>query len=230
MSNSIDSLPVGPAVTLAETAPVPARVTMTGKFISLSALDAERDAEDLYRISHGDDQREQIWTYMAYGPFQDRQIMQQWLIRQQQSDDPLFFAVIDNSSHKALGMMAMMSIVPAMRRLELGNIWYGPEAQRSRTNTEAVYLMLSETFEKLHYRRAEWKCDALNARSRAAALRLGFQYEGLFRQHMIIKGRNRDTAWFAMMEHEWPAIKANMERWLYGEEEGLSLTQLNQSR
>jgi RimJ/RimL family protein N-acetyltransferase len=207
----------------------PARKTLTGRFISLLPVDAQRDIADLYEIANGDAQRKQLWTYMAYGPFSDQQTMQQWLTLQQQSDDPLFFAVVDNSSDRRVGMVALMSIVPAMRRLELGNIWYGPEAQRGKTNTEAVYLMLCETFEQLQYRRAEWKCDALNARSRAAALRLGFQYEGLFRQHMIIKNRNRDTAWFAMTDHDWPAVKANMERWLYADEQGLSLAKLNQS-
>jgi RimJ/RimL family protein N-acetyltransferase len=114
-----------------------------------------------------------------------------------------------------------------MRRLELGHIWYGLQAQRTKINTETIYLMLCRTFDELDYRRAEWKCDALNAHSRAAALRLGFRFEGTFRQHLIYKGRNRDTAWFAMMDHEWPRIKANMERWLAAEEPGLSLAALN---
>jgi RimJ/RimL family protein N-acetyltransferase len=229
MTENIENLPVGSVLPALPQAQTPARKTLAGKFISLQPIDAQRDVIDLYAIANGDAQREKLWTYMAYGPFSDQPAMLQWLELQQQSADPLFFAVVDNASDRRVGMVAMMSIVLAMRRLELGNIWYGPEAQRGKTNTEAVYLMLCETFEQLQYRRAEWKCDALNARSRAAALRLGFKYEGLFRQHMIIKGRNRDTAWFAMMDHEWPAIKANMERWLYADEEGLSLAQLNQS-
>ncbi len=112
-------------------------------------------------------------------------------------------------------MVSSLNVGADMRRLELGHIWYGPDAQRTRVNTECVYLMLCETFERLNYRRAEWKCDSLNERSRAAACRLGFKFEGVFRQHMIVKGRNRDTAWYAMMDEEWPLIKRNMEVWLY---------------
>jgi RimJ/RimL family protein N-acetyltransferase len=107
-----------------------------------------------------------------------------------------------------------MNVDLTMRHLELGNIWYGPSAQRTEANTEVTFLMLEEAFERLGHRRVEWKCDALNARSRAAALRLGFTFEGVFRQHMVIKGRNRDTAWFAMLDHEWPAARAAFERWL----------------
>ena len=120
-----------------------------------------------------------------------------------------------------------MSVDPAMRHLELGNIWYAPRAQRTRANTESVYLMLREAFEMLGNRRVEWKCDALNARSRAAAERLGFTFEGIFRQHMIIKGRNRDTAWYSMLDHEWPAVRANIERWLDAQDPPPSLRELN---
>ncbi len=153
--------------------------------------------------------------------------MRVWLEEQAAKTDPLLFTVIHNPTGAPLGIVTYMNIVPAMRTLELGHIWYGLAAQNTKTNTEAIYLMLCESFDHLHYRRVEWKCDALNARSRAAALRLGFQYEGIFRQHFIIKGRNRDTAWFSMLDHEWPRIKANMERWLYAGETGLSLAELN---
>lgn len=229
MNNNSSELPVGEPIAASQTLTAPTRKSLKGRYISLLAVDPERDCADLYACSHGSARHDQIWTYMAYGPFRDQADMQSWLETQAQSDDPLFFAVVDNTTQRAVGIVTFMSIVPAMRRLELGNIWYGLDVQRGKTNTEAVYLMLKETFEELHYRRAEWKCDSLNARSRAAALRLGFQYEGLFRQHLIVKQRNRDTTWFSMMDHEWPAIKANMERWLYGDEEGLSLSALNQS-
>ena len=200
---------------------------MRGKFISLLPLYADRDVPDLFAISHGNEEKHRIWTYMGYGPFANLAVMQRWLEEQAQSTDPFFFAVVDNTADKRLGMVSFLNIVPEMRCLELGHIWYGLEAQRTKVNTEAIYLMLCESFDRLSYRRAEWKCDALNARSHTAALRLGFKFEGIFRQHMIYKGRNRDTAWFAMLDHEWPAIKVNMERWLYGVEEGLSLTELN---
>ena len=153
--------------------------------------------------------------------------MEIWLQHQALSRDPLFFTVFENSANKQVGLVSFLAIVPEMRRLELGHIWYAPAAQRTKVNTETIYLMLSEAFDRLNYRRVEWKCDALNARSRAAALRLGFSYEGLFRQHLIYKGRNRDTAWFAMLDYEWPAIKKNMERWLYSNEPDISLRQLN---
>jgi RimJ/RimL family protein N-acetyltransferase len=119
-------------------------------------------------------------------------------------------------------------MLPQMRCLELGNIWYSPIVHHTKINTETIYLMLSEAFDVLEYRRVEWKCDALNARSRAAALRLGFNFEGVFRQHYIIKRRNRDTAWFAMLDSDWPAVKSNMNRWLYSNEDSISLAEINQ--
>ena len=115
-----------------------------------------------------------------------------------------------------------------LRCLELGNIWYSPIVQRTNVNTETIYLMLSEAFDNLEYRPVAWKCDARNARSRSAALRLGFSFEGIFRQHYIIKGRNRDTAWFAMLDEDWAAVKRNLNRWLYPGENKVSLAELNQ--
>ncbi|MGB0384543.1 MAG: GNAT family N-acetyltransferase [Ardenticatenaceae bacterium] len=225
-NHEYNELPVGQAVPAVEVA-APARKAFEGRFVSLLPLDAERDGDDLFDISHGSTERDQIWTYLSYGPFQDVEAMKRTLAAQAQSTDTLFFAVVEQASGKRMGVVSFLNIVPQMRRLELGHIWYGLEAQRTKINTETIYLMLCETFDQLHYRRAEWKCDSLNARSRAAALRLGFRFEGLFRQHIIYKGRNRDTAWFGMMDHQWPTIKANMERWLYGDEPGLSLRELN---
>ena len=152
--------------------------------------------------------------------------MRTWLDLLPASEDPLFLTVIERSTGDPVGIVTFMSVDPAMRHLELGNIWYSPRAQRTRANTESVYLMLRESFEELGHRRVEWKCDALNARSRAAAERLGFTFEGIFRQHMIIKGRNRDTAWYSMLDHEWPAVRANLERWL-DEDPPPSLRELN---
>ena len=123
-----------------------------------------------------------------------------------------------------------MNVDSAMRHVELGNIWYAPVAQRTRANTETVFLMLREAFEELGHRRVEWKCDALNARSRSAAERLGFAFEGVFRQHMIVKGRNRDTAWFSMLDREWPRIRSNMQRWLEADPAAVSLRLLNTTR
>ena len=192
----------------------PGRVVHAGGTISLHPLDPEADVEDLYPASHGEPEREKIWIYLPYGPFADRPAMRNWLVQCAASADPLFFTVSDNTSGRRVGMVSFLRVNSSMRSLELGHIWYVPEAQRTQTNTESIYLMLREAFDHLGYRRVEWKCDSLNERSRRAALRLGFRFEGVFRQHMIVKGRNRDTAWYAMLSRDWPAIKANMERWL----------------
>ena len=221
------TLPVGPNVPDRPCGP-PEREPLAGRFIRLEPLDQARHAEGLFAISHGTPEGEAIWRYLAYGPFASPATMQDWLAEQAAKSDPLFFAVIDMPTDRPLGMVSFLNIVPDQRRLELGHIWYGPEAQRTKANTEAVYLMTVEAIDRLGYRRVEWKCDALNARSRAAALRLGFLYEGIFRQHMIVKGRNRDSAWFSLLDSEWPVRRANMERWLYGGETGLSLGKLNQ--
>ena len=214
MTAAADERPVGASV---GTTPAqrPARAPLEGRFVSLVPVDPEVHAHELFASSHdGSEEAARMWTYMAYGPWPDESSMRVWLDALPASDDPLFFAVIDRPTGEAVGIVTMMSIDPAMRHLELGNIWYSPRAQRTRANTESVYLMLKEAFDMLGNRRVEWKCDALNARSRAAAERLGFTFEGIFRQHMIIKERNRDTAWYAMLDHEWPAIRANFEAWL----------------
>ncbi|MDZ7828108.1 MAG: GNAT family protein [Halofilum sp. (in: g-proteobacteria)] len=204
----------------------PGSESRTGESVTLRPLDPTTDAGALYAASHGDAVTETLWTYMPYGPFADAAAMRAWLDDCAASDDPVYRAVLDNEG-RPCGMVSYLNIVPEHRRLELGHIWYGPAVQRTRINTETIYLMLRESFDRLGCRRVEWKCDALNARSRAAALRLGLRLEGIFRHHMIVKGRNRDTAWFALVDADWPAVKANLERWLYGGENGLSLTELN---
>ncbi len=214
--NATPTLPVGDPVTPTRRTGAPGPEALVGRFVTLRPLRPADDVQALHACSHGDAVTEGLWTYMSYGPFEDTAAMQAWLEQCAASKDPLFRAVVAGEDQRPVGMVSFLNIVPAMGRLELGHIWYGPAVQRSKVNTEAVYLMLHETFDTLGYRRAEWKCDALNARSRSAALRLGFAFEGIFRQHLIIKGRNRDTAWYALLDHEWPAVKANMEAWLYG--------------
>jgi RimJ/RimL family protein N-acetyltransferase len=221
------SLPVGQLVTPIENLTPPRHQTYSGQFVTLTPVDAAADAPELYAASHGDPLREQLWTYMSNGPFADQASMQGWLAQCQTSTEPLFFTVTDSIAQRRVGIVSFLNIVAAQRRVELGHIWYSPEAQRTKVNTESIYLMLCESFDQQHYRRVEWKCDSLNARSRAAALRLGFQFEGIFRQHLIVRGRNRDTAWFAMTDGDWPRVKANLERWLYAGEDGLSLAALN---
>jgi len=208
-------LPTGPEIPDFNADP-PARLPLAGEFVSLLPLDPVRDAAGLYAISHGDPETELLWTYLPYGPFENELAMRRWLEGLVPPSDPLFFTVYLNETQMPAGMTSFQAIFPAHRRLELAHIWYGPAAQRTKTNTETIYLMLRESFETLGYRRVEWKCDSLNEKSRAAARRLGFRYEGTFRQHVIYKGRSRDTTWFAMMDHEWPEIKENLEGWLYG--------------
>ncbi len=225
------SLPVGNTVQPITHVDLPQKTDYVGKFITLSPVDPQADVAALYACSHGSDITEQIWTYMSYGPFDSTHSMQAWLVKCAGASDPLFFTVHHLESKQRIGMVSFLNIVSDMQRLELGHIWYSPESQRSNVNTEAIYLMLCEAFDRLKYRRVEWKCDSLNERSRAAALRLGFKFEGIFRQHLIIKGRNRDTAWYSMLDSEWAAIKKNMEMWLYqNRDRKLSLTALNKNK
>jgi RimJ/RimL family protein N-acetyltransferase len=156
---------------------------------------------------------DRLWTYLAYGPFKDEGGFSGWLASREALADPYYYAVVQPSGH-AVGLAALMSIRPDMRVIEVGNILLSPSLQRTALATEAQYLLARYVFERLRYRRYEWKCNALNAASQGAALRFGFSFEGAFRDHMIVKGRSRDTAWFAMLEAEWPARKAAFESWL----------------
>jgi len=223
-----EDLPLGELVENYEPGQPPEAKLYQGRFVELRPVDPPKDVTDLYENSHGSDVKNWIWTYMAYGPFPDETAMQNWLNGCKASNDPLFLTVKSKDHNQCMGVVSFLNILPQMRSLELGNIWYSPIVHHTKINTETLYLMLSEAFDGLKYRRVEWKCDALNARSRAAALRLGFSFEGIFRQHYIIKRRNRDTAWFAMLDSDWPAVKGNMRRWLYSEENDLSLAELNQ--
>jgi RimJ/RimL family protein N-acetyltransferase len=221
-----DERPVGEPVGTTHARP-PARAALDGRFVSLVSVDPAAHVHGLFESSHdGSDEAARMWTYLPYGPWPDEAAMRGWLDPLPGSEDPLFLTVIERSTGDPVGIVTFMSVDPTMRRLELGNIWYSPRAQRTRVNTESIYLMLREAFDQLGHRRVEWKCDALNARSRAAAERLGFTFEGVFRQHMIINGRNRDTAWFAMLDHEWLGVRANFERWL-SEDPPPSLRELN---
>ena len=166
------------------------------------------DATDLYTGTHGDDVREAVWAYMAYGPWPTPGAFTEWIAERAASRDPLWFTVEHQGA--AVGMATMCNYDLAHRRVELGHIWYIPAVQRTVVNTETIYLLLIHCFTEYQVRRVEWKCDALNEKSRAAALRLGFQFEGVFRQHMIVKGRNRDTAWFAMTDGDWTQVEPRL--------------------
>ena len=192
----------------------PERRELEGRYVSLRPVDPAGDAEPLWIAAHdGSVGASRVWTYLSYGPFAAADPMAEWLRECGRSDDPLFLTVVSQQDGP-VGMAAFMNVDLTHRRLELGHIWYAPSAQRTEANTEAAFLMLRESFERLGHRRVEWKCDALNERSRAAALRLGFTFEGVFRQHMVVKGRNRDSAWFSMTDGEWPAARAAFETWL----------------
>jgi len=221
-------LPIGELVENTAPAQPPGRKRYGGQYVDLRPVDPQKDIVDLYENSHGSQAKSRIWTYMAYGPFPDETAMQNWLSDCNASNDPLFLTVKSKELNQCVGVVSFLNIFSKMRCLELGNIWYSPIVHHTKINTETIYLMLSEAFDSLKYRRVEWKCDALNARSRAAALRLGFSFEGIFRQHYIIKGRNRDTAWFAILDRDWPAVKGNLKRWLYSGGDEFSLTELNQ--
>jgi RimJ/RimL family protein N-acetyltransferase len=188
----------------------PQAVTLRGRHGSVERLDAARHGADLWDALAG---HRHIWTYMRYGPFSDAAIFSDWLVSREEIHDPFYYAIV-NRDRRALGLASLMRIEPDMRVIEVGNILLSPALQRTALATEAQYLLARYGFEALRFRRYEWKCDALNAPSRRAALRFGFSFEGIFRDHMIIKGRSRDTAWFAMLETEWPARKAAFERWL----------------
>jgi RimJ/RimL family protein N-acetyltransferase len=178
--------------------------------------------EPLDRAAHGDalwdairaPENDDLWRYLFDGPFRDRAAFDASLDRKSSGGDPLFFAIVDRASGRAAGYASYMRIEPAHRAIEVGSILYTPALQRTAGATEAMYLMARHVFDDLGYRRYEWKCNAANAASRRAALRLGFVFEGIFRQHMIVKGTSRDTAWFSMLDREWPARKAAFERWL----------------
>ncbi|MEE9230041.1 MAG: GNAT family protein [Acidobacteriota bacterium] len=209
-----EALPVGGNVPGIPAEP-PVRRALSGRMVTLNPLDAEADAAELFEVSHGSKEARRVWTYLFQGPFSDEEAMKRWLGKVQDSNDPLFFTVIEAARGRCVGMVSFLNMVPAMRRLELGNIWYAPFAQRTRVNTEAIYLMMTYAFDDLGYRRVEWKCDSLNRRSRQAALRLGFEYEGTFKQHMVVKGRNRDTSWYAVLDRDWQSLKRNLRHWLY---------------
>lgn len=154
-----------------------------------------------------------MWTYLPYGPFESLEIYRAWLKDTTCHDDPIFYSILDNTTTKPVGLAAYLRILPASGSIEVGHVNYSPLLQRTPAATEAMFLMMQRAFQ-LGYRRYEWKCDALNAKSRAAAQRLGFSYEGIFRQATIYKGRNRDTAWFSIIDCEWPALETCFRRWL----------------
>ena len=202
--------PIGKAVQSSEPAQLP-RPELVGKYTRLEKLSSQTHAADLFAAYQGHDE---LWTYMPQGPFHQEDEYRTWVISVEQGSDPYYYAIIDQQTDRALGVASFLRIDPKARTIEIGWITYSPELKHSRIATEAMFLMMQFAFDN-GYRRYEWKCNVLNKASRQAALRLGMTYEGTFRQAVIVKGRNRDTAWYSILDSEWPAMKANFEEWLH---------------
>jgi RimJ/RimL family protein N-acetyltransferase len=208
--------PVGAALPAWTPRARPPRTPLTGRFCRIEPVDVERHAAELHEAySEAPDGGD--WTYMGGGPFADLAAYRAYLTQAAAGQDPLHYAIIDLATGKAAGTFSLMRIDPANGVIEVGNVAYSRRLRRTPVATEAMYLLTTRVFDELGYRRYEWKCDHLNAPSRAAALRYGFQYEGIFRQAVIYKGRTRDTAWFAMIDAEWPRIRRGYEQWLAAE-------------
>ncbi len=190
----------------------PPRAAMAGRACTVLPLDPTRHARDLFD-AYVVERTGVNWTYLPYGPYDRFEDYRAWADGAAAGEDPLFHAVLDNSG-RAIGVASYLRIDPPVGVIEVGHINFSPALQRGVASTEAMYLMMRRVFDELGYRRYEWKCDALNAPSRRAAERLGFVFEGVFRQATIYKGRNRDTAWFSILDREWPMARAGFERWL----------------
>ena len=215
MSEHINQLgqPIGAPLPAWSPRPLPPRTPMTGCFCRVEPLDPARHAAQLWD-ANSDDRDGRNWTYLPYGPFPSYDLYRAWLDAAAAREDPLVHAIVEAASGQAVGVASLMRIDPANGVIEVGGINLSPRLQRRPAATEAMYLLMRRVFGELGYRRYEWKCNSLNAPSRAAAERLGFRYEGLFRQAWVYKGRNRDTAWFSIIDGEWPALRRALEAWL----------------
>ncbi|MEN9933561.1 MAG: hypothetical protein RLZZ387_140 [Chloroflexota bacterium] len=204
--------PIGPALISWTPPPRPPREAMEGRTCRIEPLDMARHAADLH-TANALDADGRMWTYLPAGPFANPEEHRAWYEPRAAGEDPLFYAIVDGATGRAVGVASYLRIDPAAGSIEVGHLAFSPLLQRTRAATEAMFLMMRRAF-GLGYRRYEWKCDALNAPSRAAAQRLGLSFEGVFRQATVYKGRSRDTAWYAAIDGEWPALEAAFERWL----------------
>lgn len=220
--------PIGDLVVGFTVPPAPGIAVIEQDWVRLERLNPDRHAEPIFAAVAGTDQ---LWDYMPYGPFPDLAAYRDWQAQMADRSDPCFYAIIDRKTEATLGLASYLRIDPANGVIEIGHIMLSPALQRSRLASAALMAMVRWAFEA-GYRRVEWKCDALNAPSRCAALRLGFTYEGTFRQHMLRKGYNRDSAWFSIIDGEWPRLRAAYDRWLApgnfdaGGSQRISLSQL----
>ena len=206
--------PIGDPVPNWQAPPFPGGRVLTGRTCVLEPLHPERHARDLFEANRADDGR--MWTYLPYGPFETLDEYRAWLAATCQGNDPLFYAIVPRETEKAVGLASYLRIMPERGSLEIGHLAFSPQLQATTPATEALYLLMNRAFD-LGYRRCEWKCDALNEKSRRAAGRLGFSFEGIFRQATLYKGRNRDTAWYAVTDKEWAELKQVFETWLQPE-------------
>ena len=205
--------PIGPALEGWSPRPLPPDTPLTGRYCRIEKLDGERHAEDLFAAySYTGDGRD--WTYLPVGPFDTPAEFNAHLRQIAQTRDPLHYTIVDLATGKPVGSSAYMRIDHANGVIEIGHVRYSRRLMRTQAGTEAMYLLMKRAFDELGYRRTEWKCDSLNEASRRAAERYGFQFEGIFRQAVVVKGRSRDTAWFSILDQEWPRIRAGFEAWL----------------
>jgi RimJ/RimL family protein N-acetyltransferase len=205
-----NTLPVGPQVSWSPVEP-PGRDPLNGRHVVLRPLRAV-DAKDLFAATHLPQGDPAVWAYMSDGPYADVGDLRDALVDAEVSEDPLYFAIVREG--RVLGRTSYLRITPAFGVIEIGNIVFARALQRTTAATEAIYLLARHAFDDLGYRRLEWKCNALNAASRRAADRFGFTFEGVFRNHQIVKGHNRDTAWYAIIDTDWPVIRSGFEAWL----------------
>ena len=204
----------GRRITTMPSAIVPARSQLSGRFANLEPQNPEKHVRELYQAGHESNEANRIWDYLAYGPWPNEESYLQTLRKQSASFDPIFFAIRKRDTGNVCGQASYLNINALHGVVEIGHIWFGVELQRTRSATEALYLLIKHAMDDLGYRRMEWKCNAMNEKSRQAARRLGFRFEGIFYNHIIFKGKNRDTAWYSILDYEWPEVRQNIEQWL----------------
>jgi len=194
--------------------PVPSGEPLHGDHVLFRPLDPAADAAPLHSVSHSPAGDPAIWTYLPDGPYDSPEHLGQTLAWEAGAEGQVYYAIEPLTAGRPLGQASYLRIEPSFGTIEIGHIWFGPELRRTTAATEAIYLLAHHAFDDLGYRRLEWKCDALNDASRRAAERFGFRFEGVFRNHQVVKGRNRDTAWFAITDDDWPVVRAGFEAWL----------------
>jgi RimJ/RimL family protein N-acetyltransferase len=209
----VETSPLGQPVDWSPAAS-PSRGPFQGTHVTLRRLDPELDAAPLYAVSHLPGGDPSIWTYLPDGPYESPEHLRQMLSWAKDSEDPQYYALVGAGRREPLGIASYLRIEKSSGVIEIGHIWFGRELQRTTAATEAIYLLARHAFDECGYRRLEWKCNALNAASRRAAERFGFTFEGVFRNHQVVKGRNRDTAWFAIVDEDWPAVRSGFHAWL----------------